>query len=131
LDKRQTALSKSLQRPFPYGEKGKSVPAAVFLQERFATLLLCSNRYRCIAYDPVGTQTSLLPNGFGEEVNNALRLCDALKESYRQTPSDQYLKSFYQLREAALGTPQTLKENLSVALNAISVADRSRVSVPV
>jgi hypothetical protein len=122
---RQTALSRSLRRPFPYGQEGGSVSVAVFLQERFATLLLCSNRYRCIAYDAPDMDKSPFLGGVGEEITNALRLCDTLKASYRQTSSAQYLELFYRLREAALGTPQTLKEHRLVALKNTRVIDCS------
>ena len=63
--------------------------------------------------------------GVGEEITNALRLCDTLKASYRQTSSAQYLELFYRLREAALGTPQTLKEHRLVALKNTRVIDCS------
>jgi predicted O-linked N-acetylglucosamine transferase (SPINDLY family) len=115
LDKRQTALSKNLERPFPYGEKGKSVPAAVFLQERFATLLLSSNRYRCVTCDISDIPSPLFPEGFSQEIADGLRLCDTLKASYRQEPVVEYLESFYRLREAVFGDPATLRKTLSLS----------------
>lgn len=114
LNNRSTGLSRILQTPFRYGEEGRSVSAAVFLQERFATVLLSSDRYRSVTCDISNLSSPLFPQGFGKEITDALRLCDTLKASYRHEPSAEYLESFYRLREAVFGDPTTLRKTLSL-----------------
>jgi len=114
LDSRRTALGQGLRKSFCYGEEGKSVLAAVFLQERFATILLSTNRYRSVTCDISTIPSPLFPQGFSEEITDALRLCDTLKASYRQEPSVEYLESFFRLREAVFGDPIVLRKRLSV-----------------
>jgi len=93
----------NVRRSTSYGNKKNQYPIKTFIQERFSTTILSSNKFRCLAVD-LGLNatifTRLFPNTV--EIKKLLITCDALKRLYRLELDNQYLEFYKKVKSKIL-----------------------------
>lgn len=91
-----SSLKRQLNAPTEHGDE--RVAMKVFVLERLATLLICTNpEFRTKAFCPVDLPRSGL-TGLAEAQEEAL-ICDALKIAYRSQRYPHYMKTFQEVRD--------------------------------
>lgn len=85
----------------PYGTAQNLYPMKTFIQERFATLLLASGKYRTSSIDQ--SQYAPIFNRLFDnspETRRALQTCDWLKRQFRHTRDTSYFEMYQKVRQS-------------------------------
>ena len=95
-----TAKGGLLQNTF-YGAATHLLPMKVFIQERFASVILSPGRFRVVAPDQSQYQ-GMSPLLFVDDsrTRRMLQTCDTLKEQYCRTADGDYLRMFRKVQNA-------------------------------
>lgn len=83
-----------------YGSFENQFPMKTFIQERLATLILCTNNFKVLSPDqsfsaPIFTR--LFPDDI--KTRRLLQTCDLMKTKYRESKDEKYLEMYWRLRK--------------------------------
>jgi len=89
-----------------YGSKDFQYPMKTFIQERLATLILATGRYKTLKFNQTLNAPMLKPM-FGTSATNLrlLQTCELLKAKYREKSDPAYLEMYWKIRQDVQYTP--------------------------